>query len=341
MADNKEKKNTEVSKGARRAAIFLLLMGEEYASEMFRRMKPHEIRIAAAAMGSIDKVEPDEMEEVLSLFVESFEGETSLIVEGDDFFKKTLEKALGPEAARSIIKEIEDARREIPFDWSRRINIDTLASYVEGEHPQTIAMILAHLPPEVASEILMAIPNEKKGDIAYRIALLGQVPEEVVRDVDEALRRELEAVGSSVGKTGGLQVLVDILNGVDKSTEEVVMELIESESVDMATEIREMMFVFEDLVRVDDRAMREILKKVEGAQLTLALKATSEDMRQKILGNLSLRAAEMLLEDLEVMGPVKLSDVEEAQQAIVRSAKELEEQGVITLGGKGKDDILV
>ncbi|MCW7753822.1 flagellar motor switch protein FliG [Desulfobotulus sp. H1] len=340
MADSK-KKSMEITKGARRAAIFLLLMGEEYASEMFRRMKPDEIRIAATAMGSIDKVEPEEMEEVLSLFVEAFEGEISIFVEGDDFFRKTLEKALGKEAATAIIKEIEDARREIPFDWSRRINIDTLASYVEGEHPQTIAMILAHLPPEVASEIMMVIPHEKKGDIAYRIALLGQVPEEVVRDVDSALRKDLELVGASLGKTGGLQVLVDILNGVDKSTEEVVMELIEGENMDMATEIRELMFVFEDLVRVDDRAMREILKKVEGAQLTLALKATSEDMRQKILGNLSARAAEMLLEDLDVMGPVKLSDVEEAQMSIVRAAKELEEQGVIALGGKGKDDILV
>lgn len=340
MAEN-EKKEAKIPPGARRAAIFLLLMGEEYASEMFRRMNPQEIRMAATAMGSIDKVEPDEMLQVMETFVEAYEGETSLIVEGDNFFKKALQKGLGEDAAGSILKEIEDSRREVPFDWSRRINIATLASYVEGEHPQTISMILAHLPPEVASEIIMAIPDEKKGDIAYRVAQLGQVPEEVVRDVDEALRRELESIGSGGGKTGGLQVLVDILNGVDKSTEEIVMELIEEESADMATEIREMMFVFEDLVRVDDKAMREILKKVEGAQLTMGLKTASEEMKDKILNNLSSRAAEMLLEDLEVMGPVKLSEVEEAQQEIVRAAKELEEQGVITLGGKGKDDVLV
>jgi flagellar motor switch protein FliG len=202
-------------------------------------------------------------------------------------------------------------------------------------------MILAHLPPEISSEVMVSLPDERKGDIAMRIAQLGQVPEDIVRAVDDALRTELRNMGSSSGKVGGLQVLVDILNGVDKSTEDSVMDFIEEEQVEMASDIREMMFVFEDLIAVDDRSMREILKKVEGAQLTLALKTASEDMKSKILGNLSARASEMLLEDLEVMGPVKLSEVEEAQSEIVRAAKELEAEGTITLAGKGKDDVFV
>ena len=339
MADDDTK--PAITEGARRTAIFLLLMGEEFASKMFSRMNDMEIRRAAAAMAAIDKVEPEEITAVLQQFVDAFVGETSLIVEGEAFFKTALEKGLGESDAGKIIKELEEARRAQPFDWSRRIDVGMLASYVEGEHPQTVAMILAQMPPEVSSDILINIPDEKKGDIAMRIAKLGQVPEDVVRDVDEALQRELANIGSGGGKTGGLQVLVDILNGVDKSTEEVVMELLEEENEDMAAEIREMMFVFEDLVRVDDKAMREILKKVEGAELTLCLKTASDEMKNKILSNLSSRAAEMLMEDLEIMGPVKLSEVEEAQQDVVRSAKELDEQGLITLGGKGKDDVLV
>jgi flagellar motor switch protein FliG len=201
-------------------------------------------------------------------------------------------------------------------------------------------MVLAHLPVDIASEILMAIPDEKKGDIALRLAQLGQIPEDVVRDVDEALRVEIGTIGAGTGKSGGLGVLVDILNNVDKSTEDIVMELIEEEQSEMADDIRQMMFVFEDLTVVDDRGMREILKKVESSQLTLALKTASEEMKQKILNNLSSRAAEMLLEDLEVMGPVKLSEVEDAQQQIVNAAKELEAEGTITLG-KGAGDVLV
>eukprot|EP00831_Metopus_contortus_P076361 TRINITY_DN7045_c0_g1_i1.p1 TRINITY_DN7045_c0_g1~~TRINITY_DN7045_c0_g1_i1.p1 ORF type:complete len:236 (-),score=74.60 TRINITY_DN7045_c0_g1_i1:360-1067(-) len=219
--------------------------------------------------------------------------------------------------------------------YQRRVH-----GYIRGEHPQTIAMILAHLPSEVSSDVLANIDDHKKGDIALRIAQLGQVSEDVVRDVDETLKNEMKSAGVSGGKTGGVQVLVDILNGVDKATEDIIMDIIEEEDTDMAQEIRDLMFVFEDLVNVDDKAMREILKKIEGQQLTLSLKTASEDMKQKILGNLSSRAAEMLIDDLETMGPQKLSDVEGAQQEIVAAAKELEAEGTISLG-KGKGEELV
>jgi flagellar motor switch protein FliG len=210
-----------------------------------------------------------------------------------------------------------------------------------GEHPQTIAMILAYLPTDVAAEILSGLPDDKKGDIAIRIARLGQVPKEIVRQVDETLRNEMRQIGSSGEAVGGVQALVDILNNLDRASEDIILETIEEEHTEMATEIRGMMFVFEDLTKVDDRGMREILKKVENQQLVLAMKTASEEMKQKILGNLSSRASEMLMEDLEVMGPVRLTEVEEAQQAIIRAAKELEADGTITLGGKGKEDVLV
>lgn len=327
--------------GPKKAAIFLLTMGEEYASEVFKTMTESEIKKVATAMSLIDNISPEEIDAVSQEFYDMFQGQARLVVEGEAFLKSVIGKTLSAEEANQILMDLEDRKRDKPFIWSRDVNVTTLGSVLQGEHPQTIAMILAHLPPEISSEVMVSLPDERKGDIAMRIAQLGQVPEDIVRAVDDALRTELRNMGSSSGKVGGLQVLVDILNGVDKSTEDSVMDFIEEEQVEMASDIREMMFVFEDLIAVDDRSMREILKKVEGAQLTLALKTASEDMKSKILGNLSARASEMLLEDLEVMGPVKLSEVEEAQSEIVRAAKELEAEGTITLAGKGKDDVFV
>lgn len=280
------------------------------------------------------------MEEVLNNFIENFGEETSLYIEGNSFLRNVLEKTAGAQEADLILKELEDEKRGKPFDWSRHVNLSTLISYVRGEHPQTISMILAHLPAEISADVLASIDDDKKGDIALRIAQLGQVSDEVVRDVDETLKNEMKDAGVKGGKTGGVEVLVDIINGVDKATEDIIMDIIDEENSEMAQQIRDLMFVFEDLVNVDDKGMREILKKVEGGQLTLALKTASEDMKNKILGNLSSRAAEMLLDDLETMGPAKLSDVEGAQQEIVAAAKELEAEGTITLA-KGKGEELV
>lgn len=326
--------------GPQKTAIFLLSMGEEYSKKVFERMNENEISDVAVEMSRIDHITPEMLKAVSASFVDLFEGETKLIVEGENFLKKIISTTMDEEKANAVFEDLEKRKQDLPFVWSKNINLGTLASYIEGEHPQTIAMILAHMPSEVASEILMFVPDEMKGDIALRVAKLGQISEDVVRDVDKALKHELsDAVGPG-GKAGGLQVLVDIINGVDKSTEESVMEFIEEDSAEMANDIRNLMFVFEDMVNIDDTAMREILKKVEGQQLTYALKTATDDMKDKIFSNLSQRAGEMLKDDVEVMGPVRLAEVEEAQQAVVRAAKELEADGTITLG-KGKDDILV
>ncbi len=327
--------------GVQKSAVFLLAMGEEYATKVFREMSEAQIKNIAAAMANIEKIPPEVFSALSEEFISKFNGETSLVIGGESFVKKVIGNVLDDAKKQEILEDLEDRKRDVPFVWSRDINVATLASYVKEEHPQTIAMILAHLPSEIASEVLMTIPEDRKGDISLRIAQIGQVPEEIVRDVDEALKAELINLGGAGGKIGGLQVLVDILNGVDKGTEDAVMEMIEEEQAEMASDLRDMMFVFEDLVRIDDRAMREILKKVEGQQLTYALKTASEEMKDKIFTNLSQRASEMLNEDLEVMGPVRLAEVEEAQQGIVRAAKELEADGTIVLGGKGKEDVLV
>ncbi len=328
--------------GSEKAAAFLLMMGEEYTTEIFKNMNDNEIAIIATAMTRLDQVAPEIIAKVTTEFVDTFQQEEQAVMGGGEFIKNVIGKTLDDEKAESVFKEIELSEREQPFNWSWNVDVASLAGYLKVEHPQTIAMVLAHLPSTIASDVLMMMPEEKRGDIAVRVAQLGQVPEEIILAVDSALKSDLgELGGAEGGKEGGIQVLVDILGGVDKVTEDLIMEKIEEEQEEMAGDIKQMMFVFEDLSSVDDRGMREILKKVESSQLTLALKTASEEMKQKILGNLSTRAAEMLMEDLEVMGPVKLSEVEEAQQEIINAAKELEADGTITLGGKGKEDVLV
>jgi flagellar motor switch protein FliG len=330
----------EAISGPRKAAIFLMAMGEEYATKAFEKMNEQEIGDVAFEMSLIDHITPEMLKAVSLDFVDKFEGESKIIIESDSFIKNVVKKTLKEKEASAILEDLEKKKQDKPFIWSRNINVGTLAGYVEGEHPQTVAMILAHMPSEISSEIMMSLPDELKGDVAMRIAKLGQISEDVVRDVDRALKLELSGAVGPGGKAGGLQVLVDIINGVDKTTEDSVMEFVEEDNPEMANDIRNLMFVFEDLTNIDDMAMREILKKVEGQQLTYALKTATDEMKEKIFSNLSQRAGEMLKDDLEAMGPVRLAEVEEAQQAVVRAAKELEADGTITLG-KGKDDVLV
>jgi flagellar motor switch protein FliG len=337
MADVLDPENIS---GCQKAAVFLLAMGEDFASGVFEKMNDQQISNVVFEMSKVKHISPEMLKAVSIDFVERFEGDTKMIVEGDSFIKNVVSRTMKDDQARAILDDLEKKKQDKPFIWSRNVNVATLAGYVEGEHPQTVAMILAHMPAEISSEILMSLPEEKKGDICMRIARLGQISEDVVRDVDRALKMELSGAVGPGGKAGGLQVLVDIINGVDKSTEDTIMEYVEEDDAEMASEIRNLMFVFEDLTNIDDTAMREILKKVEGQQLTYALKTATEEMKDKIFSNLSQRAGEMLKDDLEAMGPVRLTEVEEAQQAVVRAAKELEADGTITLG-KGKDDVLV
>ncbi|MDM8537798.1 flagellar motor switch protein FliG [Desulfobacterales bacterium HSG17] len=337
MVENE--KSIEMS-GPKKAAVFLLYMGEEYATQAFAKMNEQEIGEVAFEMSMIESITPEMLKEVSLDFVGQFEGEARMIIESGSFINNIVKNTLKGNDADAVLDDLEKKKQDKPFIWSRNINVGTLAGYVEGEHPQTIAMILAHMPSEISSEILMSLPEDLKGDISMRIARLGQISDDVVRDVDKALRLELSGAVGPGGKAGGLQVLVDIINGVDKTTEDAVMEFVEEDNPEMANDIRNLMFVFEDLTTIDDTAMREILKKVEGQQLTYALKTATDEMKEKIFSNLSQRAGEMLKDDLDAMGPIRLAEVEESQQAVVRAAKELEADGTITLG-KGKDDVLV
>ncbi len=327
--------------GPEKAAVFLLSLGEAEASQIFKKLSDSEIKQVATAMSAIKKVPPNVADKVAEEFVGRLGKKDNLNVGGQTFLKSVMGNAFEQKQATKILRSLKMEKGGMPFEWSHDVDAALLKDQIMAEHPQTIAMILAHLPSEKASEILSMLSDDKKGDIAIRIVKLGQVPSEIIREVDETLRKELSKIEASTAEVGGIDAVVDILNNLDRSSEDLIMETIEEEHSEMASEIREKMFVFEDLNKIDDRGMREILKKVENQQLALAMKTASEEMKQKILGNLSSRAAEMLVEDLEVMGPVRLTEVEEAQQVIIRAAKELEADGTIVLGGKGKEDLLV
>lgn len=225
----KKKLDPQKLTGPEKAAVFLLGMGEEDATTIFKQMTDEEIRRAASTMAEIETIPAEVLDAVMRQFVTDFQDKSRLVVKGDAFLKTVIGNSLDREKAQAIFKEIENRKRDLPFVWSRDVDAAALAGHIKGEHPQTIAMILSHLPPEIASEVLTAMPDEKKGDIAIRIAQLGQVPEDIVRDVDDTLRLELGKLSGGGTEVGGLQALVQILSQVDKSTEDIVMESIEEE----------------------------------------------------------------------------------------------------------------
>ena len=327
--------------GAMKAAIFLMVMGEDWTSDFFKKITDLEIRKVAEYMAEIRYVPPEIMVSVMEEFLDNVETDDQLMIEGGSFLKNVVEGSLDPAKAKSLYQELEEDKQNIPFTYFDRMDAKMMIDFIKGEHPQTIALILAHLKPPKSAAVLMGLPKNIQGSIAMRIAKIKQVPLEVVKEVDQAIEKEIIGFGSAMGReVGGLDAVVNILNEVDGATEDNVLSWLEEEKAEMAEEIRQMMFVFEDLVNIDDRGMREILKSIDMGILKIGLKTASEDMKQKVFSNMSSRAGEMLKEDMEVMGPVRLAEVEEAQLKIVRFAKQMEMEGKIVLG-KGKEDVLV
>jgi flagellar motor switch protein FliG len=340
MAINRQP-DPESLTGPQKAAIFLLAMGEEFAKSFLKRLDGESIQKIGKCMAEITYIPSNVLDAVLAEFLTSFRNEANISVSGRSFLRTVVAKSLDDETARQVFEAIGDEDTNTPFSELAYVPAENLVNIIKGEHPQTIALILSYLPHEKAGEILSLLPEEIKPDIAFRIVQIGRVPDDIVMELDEAITKNLSKVGSTSREFDGVEALAGILNQVDGETEKLVLSDIEKEDGDLAERIREQMFVFEDLLEVDDRSFREILKNIDNQLLIKALKTASEEMKQKIFANLSERAADMLREDMDVMGPVRLKEVEEAQHAIIRAAKTLEEDGKIVLVGKGKEDILV
>jgi flagellar motor switch protein FliG len=327
--------------GAEKAAILLLVLGEEIAPLVLKFMTEKEIQRISNYMSHMTEIEGSVVDTILEEFFEMSHGVTGLVTGGKEYVKKLLMKSLDPETAAWILSNLSTPSLETGLEALKWLDPQTIARFLHGEHPQTIAVIVAHLDPMPAGAVMAALPASLQTDVMVRIANLERIPPGVIRELDQVLQKELKATGAlETNKVGGVEAVAEILNNIDQASEREIMSGIEEMNAALADEIRQLMFTFEDLNGVDDRGMQTILREIANDELVLALKTASETLREKILRNMSQRAATMLREELEVMGPVRISDVEHAQQRITQIAKRLETEGKIVLGGKGENSFV-
>ncbi|NJB69238.1 flagellar motor switch protein FliG [Desulfobaculum xiamenense] len=324
--------------GPHKTAILLLAMGEKFTSEVFKRLDRTEIAQISKAMVEMETIPKEQVEEVLREYHHQLILNAEMLMGGPDTVKKLLMKNLDSETAKYILDALDLDTGPAPFRELENVSPRILSQILRNEHPQTLALILGHLHPDQAADLLQALPAGVRPEILMRLARLEAVAEEMLLEVDKVLQSQLIAMGGKEGKkVGGVQAVAEILNAVDRATEEEVLSEIEEESSQMAEDIRNLMFVFEDIRALDDRSIRELLKEVSNEDLTKALKGSTEDLQEKFFKNLSERAATMIREDLEIMGPVRLSEVESSQQNIVKIVRRLESEGRIMIGRGGGD----
>ena len=323
--------------GYEKAAIFLSTLGEDAAAEVLKGLEVKDIGKITMHMTRLKTVTKVTIENVLQEVAESV-SRGDIRVGGEDFVRKVLSKGLGEDGA---VKILEMASKEGPLDSLKWVDAKTLVNFLVTEHPQTIALIICLLEPLQAAEVLSALPEGVKADVAMRIATTERIPENAIEELKEVLKGQLE-IGKNKGKKlGGTRTIAEILNQCDRSTEQSVIGRIEEQNNVLADSIRKLMFVFDDLVKLDDRRIQMILKETSTEELTLALKTASEALKEKIFRNMSQRAAQILKEDMQTRGPVKVSDVDKAQQSIVKVARKLETEGKIVLAGMGGEELVV
>ncbi|MFT4577210.1 MAG: flagellar motor switch protein FliG [Nitrospinales bacterium] len=322
--------------GAEKAAILLMNLGEEKAAQVLANMDEREIQTIGNYMSSLGNIDLKIMDSVNKDFYNILEsGVSGLAKAGTDFLKSALHKALAPAKATEILDNITSPDEEIGggLETIRLLEPEVIANFIENEHPQTAAIILAHLEPDVASQTVKKISENKRMEIVHRLATLERVSPQVLRELDDALQMEFQYSGTISGnKLGGKKVAARLMGAMDRATEAMILSSMEEIDPDMANEIRELRFTFEDLKRVEDEGIRLVLRDVSSEDLLVALKTASDELKIKILSNMSDRAASMLQEDLELLGPTKISAVEKAQQKIVSICKHLEDSGEIVMG---------
>mgnify|MGYP000321372764 CR=1 FL=1 len=328
--------------GRQKAAIFLVTIGSEVSAEIFKHLREDEIETLTFEIARLETIDAEDRDKVLAEFQELMMAQDFITTGGIDYARELLEKALGSQKAVDIINRLTSSLQVRPFDFIRRTDPTHLLNFIQQEHPQTIALILAYLEPQKASIILSSLPHEIQSDVAKRIATMDRTSPEVLREVERVLEKKLSTLSSEdYTSAGGVESIVDILNLVDRSTEKSIIESLEEEDPELAEEIKKRMFVFEDIVMLDDRAIQKVLREVDTAELAKALKAVDSEVQDKIFRNMSKRAATLLKEDMEYMGPIRMKDVEEAQQKIVAIIRKLEEQGEIVVARGGEDELVV
>lgn len=322
--------------GPQKTAILILALGDAFASEVFKKFDRTEITAVSRAMAKLDTVNKEQAEEVLKEFNQAMTIGKEMLYGGPEQVRKMISSNLDSDTARYILDELDFDSGPVPFKELGNVSPKILAQILRNEHPQTLALILGHLPPDNAGNLLQNMSPGVRAEVLIRLAKLEAVAEEMLVEVDRVLQSQLIAIGGKEGrKVGGVSSVAEILNAIDRATEEEIMADIEEESAQLAEEIKQLMFVFEDIIKIDDRGIREVLKEISNEDLTMSLKTAPEELREKFFKNLSERAGNMIREDLEIMGPVKLSEVESAQQNIVKQVRRLEAEGRIVIAGSG------
>ncbi|GAU08795.1 flagellar motor switch protein FliG [Desulfoplanes formicivorans] len=334
--------NAAALNGPQKAAIVLLALGKNLAATIFKQLERDEITAISKAMVEMDTISKEMAQEVLKEFNETMLIQKDMLIAGPSQVKKLLTENLDPDTAKYVLDSLDLNLGRTPFKELNNVSPKILSQILRNEHPQTMALIAGHLPPDNAAELLQHLSPGARAEVMMRLAKLEAVPEDMLLEVDRVLQNQLIAIGGKEGKhVGGVQAVAEILNAIDHSTEEEILTEIEEDSASLADEIRQLMFVFEDATSLDNRAIREVLKEISNEELGLAMKTASDELKTKFFSNMSERAATMIQEDLEIMGPVKLSEVESAQQSIVKTIRRLEAEGRIAIPGKGGGEVLV
>lgn len=328
--------------GRQKAAVFLVSLGTDVSSEIFKHLREDEIEQLTFEIARLDKVESEDKDRVLMEFQEMMMAQGFISSGGIDYAREVLERALGTQKAIDIVNRLTSSLQVRPFDFIRRTDPSHLLNFIQGEHPQTIALILSYLDPNKAALILSGLNHQIQADVARRIATMDRTSPDVLREVERVLERKLSTLASEdYTSAGGVDAIVEVLNQVDRGTEKIIIEALEEEDPELAEEIKKRMFIFEDIVLLDDRSIQKVLREVDTQDLAKALKGVDTEVQEKIYRNMSKRAATLLREDMDFMGPIRLRDVEEAQQKIVNIIRKLEEAGDIIVARAGEEELVV
>jgi flagellar motor switch protein FliG len=322
--------------GVRRAAVLMVALKQDVAARILKGLDRDRVEEISREIAAMDAVATDVRDHIIREFYSLVMARQYMDAGGISWARTLLEKTLPTDEARRIVSIIEHQVHEQPFSFLQKTEKENLVTFLQEEHPQTIALVLSHLPPGMATDIVAALPTERQVEVASRIANMDQTSPDVIKEVERGLEKRLAGlVSERFERVGGVQAVAEILNMAGRATEKAILEGLEASDPQLVEEIRRLMFVFEDIIRVNDKGIQSVLKEVENDELALALKTASEDLKEKIFKNMSERAAQMIKEEMEFMGPVRVSDVENAQQKIVDIVRRLEDAGDVVIAGRG------
>jgi len=325
-----------------RAAILLISLGKEYSAELYKHLSEEEISDMTLSITTTRRVEPEDREHIIDEFYEMCLAQKFIMEGGIDFAREILEKAVGPERAEEMIRKLSSSLQVRPFDFIKKVDSNQILNVLHNEHPQIIALVLSYIEPRQAAQIIASLPVDKQTEIISRISKMGSASAEYVKETERILERKITSMGYTDNVAiGGIDAIVDIVNSLDRSSEKNILESLDVSDGELADDIRKRLFVFEDIAKLNNVTVQRVLREISNTDLAVALKMATEDVTKTIFTNISKRLQEMIKDDMDVMGPVRVRDVEEAQQRIVNVIRKLEDDGEIVIARGEGDELIV